>query len=109
MIFSLGTNNTGITLLSLFDLFVSLRALVFFGLQYILKKWLEGVVLTQEMIEEAADLFHRPSNIFNREGEFIVHSAVFFHGPRNIFDCKGEFVSLAELVEQSSSMVPQHL
>jgi hypothetical protein len=71
-----------------------------------LKKWLEGVVLTQEMIEEAAVLFHRPPNIFNREGEFILHSAVFIRGPRNIFDCEGEFVSLAELVDQSSSMGP---
>jgi hypothetical protein len=46
---------------------------VFFGLQYILKKWLEGVVLTQEMIDEAAALFQAhimgPPTIFNREGK----------------------------------------
>jgi hypothetical protein len=90
-IFSLGTNNIGITVLSFFDLFVS-PALVFFGLQYILKKWLEGVVLTQEMIEEAAVLFHRPPSIFNREGEFITQIAFFFHGPHNIFGFEGEFV-----------------
>jgi hypothetical protein len=40
-----------------------------------LKKWLEGVVLTQEMIEEAAVLFHGPLNVFNREGELVAHNA----------------------------------
>jgi len=48
---------------------------VFFGLQYILKKYLCGVVVTKEMIDEAEDLFqqHFGSNIFNRSGwEYIL-------------------------------------
>jgi hypothetical protein len=28
-----------------------------------------GVVLTQEMIDEAAALFHSPLNLFNKEGK----------------------------------------
>lgn len=48
---------------------------VFFGLQIILKRYLTGVVVTQEMIEEADTFFreHFGGNIFNREGwELIV-------------------------------------
>ena len=43
---------------------------VFFGLQYILKKYLCGAVVTKEMIDEAEELFgeHFGSNIFNRAG-----------------------------------------
>lgn len=43
----------------------------FFGLQYILKKYLEGVVVTQEDIEEAAEdfaLHFGDETLFNREG-----------------------------------------
>lgn len=47
---------------------------VFFGLQYILKKWLEGVVLTQEMIDEAAVMFQAhimgAPTVFNRMGAY---------------------------------------
>lgn len=50
---------------------------VFFGLQYLLKKYLAGVVITQEKIEQAAVLFkaHFGNNKrFNREGwEHILH------------------------------------
>ena len=48
---------------------------LFFGLQIILKKYLAGVVVTQDMIEEADNFFqqHFGSNIFNRSGwELIV-------------------------------------
>jgi len=49
---------------------------VFFGLQYILKKWLVGVVITQQMIDSAEILlnkFFQGSKIFNREGwEYIL-------------------------------------
>jgi len=43
---------------------------IFFGLQYILKKHLCGVVVTKEMIDEAEVFFneHFKSNIFNRTG-----------------------------------------
>ncbi|KAK7077965.1 hypothetical protein SK128_018674, partial [Halocaridina rubra] len=44
---------------------------VFFGLQYILKRWLCGPVVTMEMIEEAKELFSQHfqrENIFNEEG-----------------------------------------
>ena len=48
---------------------------LFFGLQIILKKYLVGVVVTQEMIEEADVFFreHFGCQVFNREGwELIV-------------------------------------
>ena len=48
---------------------------VFFGLQVIMKKYLSGVVVTQEMIDEADQFFreHFGRNIFNRKGwELIV-------------------------------------
>ena len=48
---------------------------LFFGLQIIMKKYLAGVVVTQDMIEEADNFFqqHFGSNIFNRSGwELIV-------------------------------------
>jgi len=55
---------------------------VFFGLQYILKKWFVGEVLTQQMIDEADQILNkhfRGNNIFNREGwEYILHE----HGGR---------------------------
>ena len=43
---------------------------VFFGLQYFLKTYLEGKVITQEKIDEAQDYFdkHLGPNHFNREG-----------------------------------------
>lgn len=43
---------------------------VFFGLQYILKKYLCGVVITRKMIDEAEVFFteHFGSNIFNKAG-----------------------------------------
>lgn len=43
----------------------------FFGLQYILKRYLEGIVITQEDIDEAADdfaLHFGDETLFNREG-----------------------------------------
>ncbi|KAK3868961.1 hypothetical protein Pcinc_025709 [Petrolisthes cinctipes] len=44
---------------------------VFFGLQYILKRWLQGPVVTKEMIQEAKELhaqhFGR-NDVFNEEG-----------------------------------------
>ena len=48
---------------------------VFFGLQYILKKYLCGTVVTTEMIDEAESFFrqHFKSEVFNRQGwEHIV-------------------------------------
>ncbi|XP_060066239.1 nicotinamide phosphoribosyltransferase-like [Ylistrum balloti] len=43
---------------------------VFFGLQYIIKRFLEGSVVTKEKIEEARDLYflHFGHNYFNEEG-----------------------------------------
>ena len=43
---------------------------VFFGLQYILKKYLEGQVITQEKIDEAESLInsHMGRPLFNKEG-----------------------------------------
>lgn len=43
---------------------------VFFGLQYILKKYFEGVVVTEEKIKEAKELvdFHIDNTVFNEEG-----------------------------------------
>lgn len=44
---------------------------VFFGLQYILKRWLQGPVVTKENIEEAKELFaaHIHTNgVFNEDG-----------------------------------------
>jgi nicotinamide phosphoribosyltransferase len=49
---------------------------VFFGLQYILRQYLEGRVVTQEKIDEAEMLVnkHMGSGTFNREGwEYILH------------------------------------
>lgn len=45
-------------------------ATVFFGLQYILKRYLEGVVVTRDKIEEAAALCdqHFSTDLFNRKG-----------------------------------------
>lgn len=44
---------------------------VFFGLQYIIKKWLCGPVLTKAMVEEAKEVinavFHR-DDVFNEDG-----------------------------------------
>lgn len=54
---------------------------VFFGLQIILKKYLAGVVVTSEMIDEADSFFqeHFGSNIFNRKGWELIVSR---HGGR---------------------------
>ncbi len=43
---------------------------IFYGLQYIIKKYLEGQVVTQEKIDEADKLiaFHIGEDIFNRDG-----------------------------------------
>ena len=43
---------------------------VFFGLQYILKKWLRGPVVTKEMIQEAKEVYqaHFGQDLFNEEG-----------------------------------------
>lgn len=56
---------------------------VFFGLQYILKKWLEGVVLTKEMIDEAEPIlkehFKFNGDIWKRDKwDYIVNK----HGGR---------------------------
>lgn len=48
---------------------------VFFGLQYFLKEYLSGVVVTKEFIDEAEEicLLHFGQNYFNREGwEYIL-------------------------------------
>ena len=49
----------------------------FFGLQYFIKKYLQGVVVTKEMIEEAAILYGQHfgnDKLFNKEGwEYIVN------------------------------------
>ncbi|XP_055882778.1 nicotinamide phosphoribosyltransferase-like [Biomphalaria glabrata] len=43
---------------------------VFFGLQYILKRWLVGPVVTKEKIKEAKDIYHLHfgQDVFNEEG-----------------------------------------
>jgi nicotinamide phosphoribosyltransferase len=53
------------------------QEVVFFGLQYYLKKYLEGQVITQDKIDEAAEVstlhFGNP-NLFNKAGwEYILH------------------------------------
>lgn len=53
----------------------------FFGLQYFLKQYLSGVVVTKEKIDEAEELFdeHFGGHVFNREGwEYILN----VHGGR---------------------------
>jgi nicotinamide phosphoribosyltransferase len=52
---------------------------IFFGLQYILKHWLEGVVITKEMIDEAEPLlkehFKFCGNVWNRaKWDYIVEN-----------------------------------
>lgn len=45
---------------------------VFFGLQYIIKRYLTGRVVTMEMVEEAAAFYAKHGEPFNREGwEYI--------------------------------------
>lgn len=46
------------------------KPIVFFGLQYLLKKYLTGMVVTQEMVAEAEELVgaHMGPGIFNSEG-----------------------------------------
>lgn len=53
------------------------REVCFFGLQYFIKRYLTGVVVTKEKIDEAADMyaahFGPGTNVFNREGwEYIL-------------------------------------
>ena len=56
---------------------VSLSSIsVFFGLQYILKKWLVGQVVTQAMIDQADAILNKHfsgKNIFNKEGKFLIY------------------------------------
>jgi nicotinamide phosphoribosyltransferase len=59
------------------------KEVCFFGLQIFLKRYLQGVVVTQEKIEEAADLYNSHfgpgTNVFNRKGwEYILNE----HGGR---------------------------
>lgn len=44
--------------------------IVFFGLQYILKRWLVGVVVTEKKIEEAKQIYqaHFKKDYFNESG-----------------------------------------
>ena len=52
-------------------LFVRFPYTVFFGLQYILKRWLCGPVVTKEMIQEAKEFFavhFNRDDVFNEEG-----------------------------------------
>lgn len=46
------------------------RTTVFFGLQYILKRWLVGPVVTREKIDEAVAIYreHFGRDLFNEEG-----------------------------------------
>ncbi|XP_069944200.1 nicotinamide phosphoribosyltransferase-like [Cherax quadricarinatus] len=57
---------------------------VFFGLQYILKRWLQGPVVTKENIEEAKELFaaHIHTNgVFNEDGwNYILEVVAQFQG-----------------------------
>lgn len=49
---------------------------VFFGLQYILKRWLVGPVVTAEKIQEAKEVYndHFGQDFFNEEGwNYILH------------------------------------
>ena len=52
------------------------KEICFFGLQYFIKKYLVGTVVTQGMIEEAAELYSKHfgnDKLFNRKGwEYIV-------------------------------------
>ncbi len=43
---------------------------VFFGLQYIIKRWLEGPVVTKEKIAEAKEVYknHFGQELFNEDG-----------------------------------------
>ena len=66
----------------------------FFGLQYIIKNHLEGVVVTREKIEKAANLckFHFGNeNYFNREGwEYILN------------ECEGKLPIVIKAVEEGT-------
>jgi nicotinamide phosphoribosyltransferase len=54
-------------------------ATIFFGLNYLIKRYLEGQVVTQEKIDEAESYFKPHMGIFNREGwEYILR----VHGGR---------------------------
>ena len=56
--------------------------LVFFGLQYIVKKWLVGEVLNQAMIDEADLLLNkhfRGTKVFNKKGDVLKFSQLFFN------------------------------
>ncbi|XP_071531453.1 nicotinamide phosphoribosyltransferase-like isoform X3 [Panulirus ornatus] len=53
---------------------------VFFGLQYILKRWLKGPVLTKEMIQEAKEIFavhFKKENVFNEDGWNYILETIF--------------------------------
>jgi len=53
---------------------------LFFGLQYILKRWLVGSVVTQKNIDEAKDIFrtHYGYDFFNADGwKYIVEVVLF--------------------------------
>lgn len=50
------------------------NAVMFFGLQYLLKKYLIGQVINQQMIDEAEVLIKKHIGVFNRSGwEHILH------------------------------------
>ena len=62
---------------------------VFFGLQYILKRWMIGQVLTREKIEEARDFYqmHFGSEIFNEAGWLYILEV-----GRSFFSSYGSFL-----------------
>ena len=59
------------------------REVCFFGLQYFIKRYLTGVVVTKEKIDEAAAMysahFGPGTNVFNREGTYsFVSSSIYY-------------------------------
>jgi len=53
--------------------------ILFFGLQYILKRWLVGCAVTEENVKEAEDLYlsHLGHNYFNADGwRYIVQVTI---------------------------------
>ena len=60
---------------------------LFFGLQYILKRWMVGPVVTLEKIAEAKEVYkeHFGQDFFNEEGwKYIVEVRIQNHTPRRI-------------------------
>ena len=82
---------------------------VFFGLQYIIKKWLQGKVVTKEKITEAKEFYklHFGHDVFNEEGWNYIVEVRFVKnlGPNILVLIIGEGTRLVIVKDQSSHLV----